>query len=109
MPSKSYVILRSASGERRMRVSKDAGPLCIHKPSTARQTPAACLALMTAPRRFTKLRCMESAAARQPAAEGVLDLRQPPRRAAPLVIASPHSGADYPEEFLSAARLDHLT
>src|SRR5712691_9342611 len=52
---------------------------------------------------------MESAAARQPAAEGVIDLRQPPRRAVPLVVASPHSGADYPEEFLSSARLDPLT
>ncbi|MGE5271595.1 MAG: N-formylglutamate amidohydrolase [Thiohalocapsa sp.] len=39
----------------------------------------------------------------------VLDLRQPPRRAVPLVVASPHSGAEYNEEFLAAARLDPLT
>jgi N-formylglutamate amidohydrolase len=45
----------------------------------------------------------------QPASDDVLDLRQPPRRAVPLVVASPHSGADYPEEFLAAARLDPLT
>lgn len=39
----------------------------------------------------------------------VIDLRQPPRHAVPLVIASPHSGADYPEDFLAAARLDPAT
>ncbi len=43
------------------------------------------------------------------AGDGVLDLRQPPRRAVPLVVASPHSGADYSDEFLTAARLDPLT
>jgi N-formylglutamate amidohydrolase len=41
--------------------------------------------------------------------EPVLDLRQPPRRAVPLVVASPHSGTDYPDDFLAAARLDPLT
>src|SRR5947207_393476 len=46
---------------------------------------------------------------RRPEVDGALDLRQPPRRAIPLVIASPHSGADYPEDFLAAARLDPLT
>src|SRR5829696_7603814 len=45
----------------------------------------------------------------QTAGGGVLDLRQPPRRAVPLVLASPHSGADYPEEILAASRLDPLT
>jgi N-formylglutamate amidohydrolase len=45
----------------------------------------------------------------QPADEAALDLRQPPRRALPLVLASPHSGSDYPEEFLTASRLDPLT
>jgi len=46
---------------------------------------------------------------RRPANDGVLDLRQPPRHAIPLVVASPHSGADYPQDFLAAARLDPLT
>src|SRR6266568_9190860 len=46
---------------------------------------------------------------RPPAEDGVLDLRQPPRLAIPLVVASPHSGADYPDDFLAAARLDPLT
>jgi N-formylglutamate amidohydrolase len=43
------------------------------------------------------------------AGDGVLDLRQPSRRAVPLVVASPHSGADYSEDFLAASRLDPLT
>src|SRR6266849_6424761 len=46
---------------------------------------------------------------RRPAADGVLDLREPPRHAIPLVIASPHSGSDYSEDFLASARLDPLT
>src|ERR1700681_3071519 len=46
---------------------------------------------------------------RRPADDGVLDLRQPPLHAIPLVVASPHSGADYPDDFLAAARLDPLT
>lgn len=36
-------------------------------------------------------------------------MRQPPRRAIPLVLASPHSGAQYPEDFVAASRLDPLT
>jgi N-formylglutamate amidohydrolase len=40
--------------------------------------------------------------------EGALDLRQPTRHTMPLVIASPHSGTDYPDSFLAAARLDPL-
>src|SRR6266436_5477371 len=46
---------------------------------------------------------------RPPAEDGVLDLRQPPRLAIPLVVASPHSGADYPSDLLAASRLDPLT
>ena len=46
---------------------------------------------------------------RRRAGDGVLDLRQPPRRALPLVVASPHSGADYADDFLAASRLDPLT
>src|SRR5438445_7464345 len=44
-----------------------------------------------------------------PADDGVLDLRLPPRRAIPLVITSPHSGACYPDDLLAATRLDPLT
>src|SRR5438876_9968080 len=38
-----------------------------------------------------------------------LDVRQPPTRAVPLVLASPHSGANYPSDLLAASRLDPLT
>jgi len=52
---------------------------------------------------------MGSAGSRQPAGESILDLRQPSRRAVPLVVASPHSGAEYPDDFLTSSRLDPLT
>ncbi len=52
---------------------------------------------------------MDKAGLPHQAGDGVIDLRAPPRRAVPLVVASPHSGADYPEDFLAAARLDPLT
>ena len=52
---------------------------------------------------------MDSAGSRQTAISGALDLRHSPRRALPLVLASPHSGADYPEDFLASSRLDPLT
>ncbi len=39
----------------------------------------------------------------------VFELRRPRNRAVPLVLASPHSGAEYPDEFLAASRLDPLT
>src|SRR3954451_3806135 len=38
----------------------------------------------------------------------VFELRRPQRRTIPLVLASPHSGAEYPDEFLAASRLDPL-
>src|ERR1700720_3956081 len=41
--------------------------------------------------------------------DNALDVRQPPTRAVPLVLASPHSGADYPNDLLAASRLDPLT
>ena len=41
--------------------------------------------------------------------DNALDVRQPPTRAVPLVLASPHSGADYPSDLLAASRLDPLT
>lgn len=37
------------------------------------------------------------------------EIRQPRRRTLPLVLASPHSGAEYPDAFLAASRLDPLT
>lgn len=52
---------------------------------------------------------MDDPGLQRQAENGVLELRQPQRRTLPLVVASPHSGADYPEEFLAAARLDPLT
>jgi N-formylglutamate amidohydrolase len=36
------------------------------------------------------------------------EILRPERQLAPLVFASPHSGRDYPEDFLAAARLDPL-
>src|SRR5213082_103887 len=41
--------------------------------------------------------------------EDALDLRQPSSRVLPLVLASPHSGADYPSGLLAASRLDPVT
>jgi N-formylglutamate deformylase len=41
-----------------------------------------------------------------PAGDGAYRLLRPERQNAPLVLASPHSGSDYPAEFLAAARLD---
>src|SRR3954447_23872737 len=39
----------------------------------------------------------------------VFEMRRPQRCTLPLVLASPHSGAEYPDEFLAASRLDPLT
>ena len=52
---------------------------------------------------------MDGPGSLRPADDGVLDLRQPPQRAVPLVVASPLSGADYPEDLLTSSRLDALT
>ncbi len=52
---------------------------------------------------------MDHRALGQLAGEGVLDLRRPARRAVPLVVASPHSGANYPDDLLASSRLDPLT
>jgi N-formylglutamate amidohydrolase len=43
---------------------------------------------------------------RPSSAAGVLDLQQPVVRSLPLVLASPHSGTEYPADFLAASRLD---
>lgn len=44
---------------------------------------------------------------RSPAA-AVFDLQEPAIRSLPLVLASPHSGSEYPADFLAASRLDPL-
>jgi len=44
----------------------------------------------------------------QPTAAGVLDLHEPAARRLPLVLASPHSGSEYPPDFVAASRLDPL-
>jgi len=38
-----------------------------------------------------------------------LQILKPPRQTAPVVFASPHSGTDYPEEFVRASQLDFAT
>jgi N-formylglutamate amidohydrolase len=38
----------------------------------------------------------------------LIELREPAAPRLPLVVASPHSGADYPADFLAASRLDPL-
>src|ERR1700739_4050064 len=38
----------------------------------------------------------------------ILDLRRPAVQSSPLVLASPHSGAEYPADFLAASQLDPL-
>src|SRR5438477_2193640 len=42
----------------------------------------------------------------QPIAAGVLDVHEPAARRLPLVFASPHSGSEYPADFVAASRLD---
>jgi len=64
---------------------------------------------MTAPPRRIKLVQMDGPVPRLATAETVLDVRQPPARAMPLVLASPHSGSEYPSDLLAASRLDPLT
>ncbi|CAA7627778.1 N-formylglutamate amidohydrolase [Candidatus Terasakiella magnetica] len=39
----------------------------------------------------------------------VVQVQEPPRQLVPLVFASPHSGRDYPPEFVAASRLDPQT
>ena len=39
---------------------------------------------------------------------GVIELRRPVAARLPLILASPHSGSDYPPEFVAASRLDPL-
>jgi N-formylglutamate amidohydrolase len=46
---------------------------------------------------------------RQATPEGALEMRQAVARAVPLVLSSPHSGAEYPSDLLAASRLDPVT
>src|SRR5690242_12478946 len=43
---------------------------------------------------------------RSPCAGGVLDLHEPVSPRLPVVLASPHSGCEYPPDFVNASRLD---
>ena len=52
---------------------------------------------------------MSDAAERHTEEDGILDLRLPPTRILPLVVASPHSGTNYPADLINASRLDPLT
>src|SRR5436853_1223088 len=52
---------------------------------------------------------MDGPVPRLATAGGALDVRQPAARAVPLVLSSPHSGAEYPSALLAASRLDPLT
>ncbi|HEY1432577.1 MAG TPA: N-formylglutamate amidohydrolase [Stellaceae bacterium] len=51
---------------------------------------------------------MDGELSSRPATAGVLDLHEPAARSLPLVLASPHSGSEYPTEFVAASRLGPL-
>jgi N-formylglutamate amidohydrolase len=52
---------------------------------------------------------MEGVFERRAAVEPPIEVLAPASQTLPLVFASPHSGTDYPSEFLRASRLDPLT
>jgi N-formylglutamate amidohydrolase len=52
---------------------------------------------------------MEGRFERSAAVEPPIEVLAPRQQLLPVVLASPHSGADYPAEFLASARLDPLT
>ncbi len=52
---------------------------------------------------------MEGPFERRAAVEPPIEVIAPAEHTLPLVLASPHSGADYPDSFLAASRLDPLT
>ena len=60
--------------------------------------------MMTVLRRHTKLWLMDGEIAC-----GILELQRPAAKRLPLILASPHSGSDYPADFVAASRLDPLT
>src|SRR5438094_4432877 len=45
---------------------------------------------------------------RTSSADGILDLQHPVVQSLPLVLASPHSGTEYPADLLAASRLDPM-
>jgi N-formylglutamate amidohydrolase len=65
--------------------------------------------MMTSAAGFTNLAVREGTSVRAAAETSVYELRLPAKPVAPLVVASPHSGADYPDDLLKASRLDPLT
>jgi len=69
----------------------------------------ACSQSMTAAFRRTKLKVMDGSDLSATAVVPPLDLRRPAEQLLPLVVASPHSGSDYPSEFVAASRLDPMT
>jgi N-formylglutamate amidohydrolase len=58
---------------------------------------------MTVLRAQTKLRGMDG----EPACAG-FELQRPAAQRLPLILSSPHSGSDYPADFVAASRLDPL-
>jgi len=52
---------------------------------------------------------MDGPLPRQSPADAALDIRRPASLAVPLVLASPHSGSDYPGDLLAASRLDSVS
>ncbi len=65
--------------------------------------------VMTARRGFTKLAGMGNVSSRSASGDSPLNLQRPAAWSVPLVLSSPHSGADYSDDFLAAARLDPRT
>src|SRR5690349_5647880 len=57
----------------------------------------------------TYIRSMEGRFECSAAVEPPIEVLAPRQQTLPLVLASPHSGSDYPAEFLAMARLDPLT
>src|SRR5215831_16135156 len=49
---------------------------------------------------------MDGEPPRPSSAAGILDLHRPVARSLPIILASPHSGTEYPADFLAASRLD---
>src|ERR1700736_3765937 len=52
---------------------------------------------------------MDGPLPRRATTEDALDIRQPMMLAVPLVLSSPHSGADSPSDLLAASRLDPVS
>src|SRR5690606_12274296 len=64
---------------------------------------------MTAAALSTKQIAMDTSLRSPPSAPSAIDILSPLEQTAPLVFASPHSGRDYPAEFLAEAALDPHT